>query len=73
MSLTPAQLGFVRAIGSFLLLGVLTYIGDASHLNGVVSVSAASLISAAALSLEHYLEAKNAEGKALFGSVTVTA
>lgn len=73
MTLSESQLGFVRGLGTLILMGILSYVGDASHLNGVVSVSGASIISALALSLEHYFESKSVSGKALFGSTTVKA
>lgn len=69
MTITPAQLGFVRAIGVAILLFVLSYLGDASHLNGVVSDSIATVIAALALAIEHNIESNT--GKALFGRVGV--
>lgn len=61
------MLGFVRGLGMVILFAVLTYVGDASHLNSVVGVSMAALISSAALALEHAIE--NVTGNALFGAV----
>lgn len=72
MTLTPAQLGLARGLGVAILLAVLTFIGDSANLNGIVSVSAASIISGLALSLEHYLEAKSGNTTALFGAVKKT-
>lgn len=69
MAITPAQLGFIRAFGTGILLFVLAYLGDASHLSGVVSDTIALIISALALSLEHQIESNS--GKALFGSTKV--
>lgn len=69
MNITPAQLGFIRALGVAIVLFVLSYIGDASHLNGLVSDSVATLIAGLALGVEHYIQAKT--GSALFGSATV--
>jgi hypothetical protein len=66
--ISPAFLGLIRGLGTAVLLAGLTYLGDASHLNGVVSVSVATVIAALALSLEHYIEGRT--GNALFGAVT---
>lgn len=68
--MTQAQLGFVRALGIVIITAVLGYLGDASNLNGVVSTSAAAIISGIALSLEHYMAGKK-PGSALFGAATV--
>lgn len=65
--MTPAQLGFVRGVGSIILMGVLTYLADASHLNGLVSVSVATIIAGLAAALESSLS--NGTGTALFGAV----
>lgn len=69
MNINPAQLGFLRGLGVVLLTGILTYLGDATHLQGVLNPATASFISMLALSFEHYLEGKR--GMALFGSVNV--
>ena len=67
MTLNAAQLGFVRALGTIILMSVLSYLGDSAHLSGVVTVGAAGIISSLALSFEHMVEAT---GKgALFGMV----
>lgn len=66
-TISPAWLGFLRAIGVAIVYAVLSYIGDASHLTPVVSDSVAGIIAALALALEHSIEGST--GKALFGSV----
>lgn len=65
--MTAGQLGLVRGIGFAILMAVVVYLGDASHLSGVLSFGVASVVSSLALSLEHYLEGKT--GNALFGAV----
>lgn len=65
--MSPAILGFLRALGVIILTAVLAYVGDASHLDGVVSISLAGIISSLALGLEHSIE--NKTGNALFGAV----
>lgn len=67
--MNPATLGFLRAIGTVVLMSVLTYLGDASHLNGILSATLATVISAFALAIEHSIAATT--GTALFGAVTV--
>lgn len=65
--MNPAILGLVRGLGVVVATAVLTYFGDAAHLNGIVSVSVAGIISSLALMLEHAIEDNT--GKALFGAV----
>ncbi len=65
--MSPALLGFIRGLGTIILMAVLTYLGDASHLNGIVSALGATLISGIALSIEHSIE--GVTGNALFGAV----
>lgn len=69
MSITPAQLGFLRAIGVAFVLFLLTYLGDASHLNGILSAGTATVVAGLALALEHYIEDNT--GKALFGTTSI--
>lgn len=65
--MNPSTLGFIRAIGVVVLVSVLTYLGDASHLSGIASEGLATLIAALALAVEHAIE--NSSGNALFGAV----
>ncbi len=67
MNLNPAVLGLVRGLGFTVLLAVLSFVGNAANLHGLVNESLAGLIAAGALALEHSLESKG-EG-ALFGAV----
>lgn len=69
MTLTPAQLGLLRGIAFSVVMAIITFLGDASHLNGVVSPVIAAIIASLALSLEHYLEGNG--GGAMFGAVTM--
>lgn len=70
MELSPGWLGLIRGLGFALLFAVLSYLGDAANLHGIVNESVAALISSLALALEHAMENKE-KGTALFGSVTV--
>lgn len=53
----PQYLGFLRGVGAVILFGILNYVGNAANLNGIVSASAATIISGLALALEHYVNA----------------
>lgn len=68
MTLTPAQIGALRALGVIILMAVLSWVANAENLNGLVGATAAGLLSMVALSLEHYF---SAPGTALFGAVMV--
>lgn len=70
-ALNPAQLGFIKAIGIIIITSVLAYLGDATHLNGILSPLLASLIAALASSLESHMKANSDNTTALFGSVTI--
>ncbi len=67
--MSQTTLGLLRGIGVAALIGILGYLGDASHLNGVLSYGLASIVSALCLAMEHNI-ADNT-GKALFGAVRV--
>ena len=67
--ISPALVGFLRGLGAFLLAALLTYLADATHLQGVVTPQIAAVIAMLALALEHYVEGKT--GNALFGAATV--
>ncbi len=67
--MSPKVLGFVRGIGTVVLVAILAYLGDAVHLSVFMSDSLATVIAAAALAAEHGIEAKG--GGALFGTVRV--
>lgn len=71
MKLNAAWIGFIKAIGVVVIMGVLSYVGDAAHLNGLVSPIIASLIAALAASLESHLKDESGNTKALFGAVKV--
>lgn len=69
MTLTPAQLGFVKALCTMLLFAVLDFAANAANLTGILGTSTALLVAGMAGSIETYLESK---GKgSLFGAVTV--
>ena len=67
MNLNPAVLGLLRGLGFAIVLAVLSFIGDAANLHGLLNETLAGLLAAGALALEHSLESKG-QG-ALFGAV----
>lgn len=67
--MNQTTLGLVRGLGVAVLMAVLTYLGDAAHLNGILSGSLAAIVSGVALMIEHSIEASS--GSALFGAVKV--
>ncbi len=67
MNLNPAVLGLVRGIVFAVLLAILTVLGNAANLHGIVPEAFEGLIASGALALEHWLESRG-QG-ALFGAV----
>jgi hypothetical protein len=62
-----AILGVIRGAAFVAIVAILTYLGDASHLQGILNPETASFVAVAALAVEHWVEGK---GKgALFGAV----
>ncbi len=70
-SISPGVLGFARTVLSVALwsaaMAVLSYLSDATHLNGLVNGSLAILIAGGAGVIEHQMETKGSG--ALFGAV----
>ncbi len=66
--MSPAILGFMRALLVAVVMAVVTYLANAANLNGVVSTSAAVIISGIALAIEHAMASST--GNALFGAVS---
>lgn len=66
MTLTPAQIGALRALGVSIILMVVTWLASAANVSIFISGPAATIVSMLALSFEHYL---SDPGTALFGSV----
>ena len=64
-TISPALLGFLRGLGMVVIIGLLTYIGDATHLP-FLNPATASLVAVIALTLEHAL---SPAGTALMGAV----
>lgn len=65
--MNPALLGVLRTLFVVVILAVVGFFADASHLNGIVSEGLAALIAAVALAIEHAIEGST--GNALFGAV----
>lgn len=69
--LSPQLISFIKAIGILMIFTLLTFLGDASHLNGIVSPAVAGLIAAIASWLE--TDIKQNTGNALFGAAKVSS
>lgn len=65
--MNPALLGLFRGLGFAVLMAVLSYLGNAANLSGVVDTSLAAVISSIVLAIEHSLASKG--DTALFGAV----
>ena len=66
--MSPAVLGFFRAILVAVIMAVVTFLANAANLNGVVSGGLATLIAAVALAIEHSMASGTTT--ALFGTVS---
>lgn len=69
MKISPSVAGFIKGIGIAVILAVVTYLGDSSHLGTVVSPSIAVLVAAVASAIESSLKASSGGTSALFGAV----
>lgn len=65
--MNPLVIGFLRGLGLAVLVAVLAFISDASHLAFLGNPLFETLIASAALALEHKFEDNT--GKALFGAI----
>lgn len=68
MTLTPAQLGALRALGVSIILMLVTWLASTANVSIFISGPAATVVSMLALALEHYLS--DGTNTALFGAVT---
>jgi hypothetical protein len=66
--MSPAVIGFLRAITVAIIMAVVSFLANAANLNGVVSGGLATLIAAVALAVEHSMAAGTTT--ALFGAVS---
>lgn len=69
MTITPAQLGFLRVIAYSVIGAILLVLENAANLHGIVPDGVAVLIAALAGAIDHNIESSS--GKALFGNVRV--
>ena len=68
--MTISQIGFFKGIGVVLLAALLSYLGDASNLTGIINNPfVITLVVGLASSLESYI--KDKKGTAFFGAVSV--
>lgn len=64
---SPALLGAIRALGVVVLMAALTWLGDATNLQGIFNPAVNAVISMIALAIEHALA--SGSSSAMFGMV----
>ncbi len=64
---SPIVLGFLKGLGVAILGTVLSYLANATNLQGLVNPMVAALIAAIALGLHDHIESKT--GNLLFGAI----
>ena len=67
-NVNPAIIGLVRGAGVAAIIAVLTYLGNAGNLTGILNPATASLVASLVLMVEHMIEGKS--GNAWFGLAT---
>lgn len=67
MNISPAFLGFLRALGVLVIVTVLGYVGDITNLSFLSNPFLEATIASIALAIEHGIQ--NKTGSALFGAV----
>ena len=63
----PKLIGFLQALGLAIILALLSFLANATNLQGLVNPEMATLVAAVALAIENSINAKS--GKSLFGLV----
>lgn len=71
ITISPAVAGFIKGLGIVLLVSFLSYLGDATHLSGIMNPVVATMIAALASSFESHLKSESDNKTALFGSVAI--
>lgn len=71
MKLSPAWIGFIKALGVVIVYAVVAFATDATHLNSVLGPAAAAIVAGLAASLESYLKSQSQNTTALFGAIKI--
>lgn len=69
--MTPAIAGFIKGVLGVVVIALVSYFGDASHLTGILSLGTATVVAGLFSSLESYLKARSGNTTALFGAVKI--
>ncbi len=71
LSMSPAIISFIKGVGVVVLFAVLTYLGDAANLSGILSPVLATVIASMVSAYEAHLKEQSGGTTALFGAVSV--
>lgn len=71
MELNPTQAGFIKGLGTVVVLAVVSYLASAAHLEGVLNPTLAALAASIFAAIESSLKAKSNGEKGLFGAVSI--
>ncbi len=69
ITLSPGATGFIKGILGVLVIAVVSYLSDASHLSGILSVGAATIVAGLFSGVESSLKAQSGNTTALFGAI----
>lgn len=72
MTLSPGWAGFLKGLLGVIVLVVVSYLGDVSHLTGILNPTVAALAAGLFSALESKLKADSNGTTALFGAVRVS-
>lgn len=71
ITLNPFWAGLVKGVLGVVVLAVVSYLGDVSHLTGLGNLGTATVIAGLFSGIESLLKAKSGGTTALFGAVKV--
>lgn len=71
IKMSPAIAGFLKGILGVVVIAIVSYFGDASHLSGIVNLGTATIVAGLFSSLESYLKSQSGNTTALFGAAKI--
>lgn len=69
--MTPGIAGFVKGVLGVVVIALASYLADASHLTGILSLGTATIIAGLFSGLESYLKSQSGNTTALFGAAKI--
>lgn len=72
MKISPALAGFIKGVLGVVVIAIVSYLGDSSHLSGVLNLGAATIVAGLFSSLESYLKSQSGNTTALFGMAKIS-